>query len=549
MNTIALVGRVITVSGSSDASAVLVRDGRIEAVGGDEVVAHARSAGVPVRDVGDRVILPGFVDPHVHFEHYAVGRGRGVDCRVPGCKTISDVLDNLSDGLSKAADSGWLIGYGNLFFDQKLAERRLPTRHELDRVSDRIPIVLHCGGHTSVLNTRALELAGVERFLAGGAAGLWGSPVVEVDAQGSPTGVVAEIDGLLPIPPLDPAEVREHMVSTYRELFTTYGVTTFGEMVGSLDSVEILDELISTERIPARAAMYGMVPSILPLEEACAWAAGYRSGAGPDRLFAAGVKLFADGGYSARNAASRTPYVREHAPHAGYSGKLNLTQGAILDAVHASRRHDVQLAVHANGTRAQDEIIAALLSLENPHGHRPVRIEHAGNILGAREDLVSWRRANVVPIVQPGFLYNFVGDFVPMLLGDAGTKGRLPLRTMLDDGVIPVASTDVGLGAEEEQSNPLFSIWECAARESYWGRVIEEEESIGFAQALRLHTLEAARALGVDDRVGSVEPGKFGDLVVLDRDPRTVPLGTLREIQVDSVYLGGREVHHRDGSA
>jgi hypothetical protein len=400
-----------------------------------------------------------------------------------------------------------------------------------------------------VLNTRALELAGVERFLAGGAAGLWGSPVVEVDAHGSPTGVVGEIDGLLPIPPLDPADVRTHMESTYRELFTTYGVTTFGEMVGSLASVDILDELISTGRIPARAVMYGMVPSILPLEEACAWAASYRSGAGPDLLSAAGVKLFADGGYSARNAASRTPYVREHAPRAGYRGKLNLTQGAILDAVHATRRHDVHLAVHANGTRAQDEVVSALLSLENPHAHRPVRIEHAGNILGSRADLADWRRANVTPVVQPGFLYNFVGDFVPMLLGDAGTTGRLPLRSMLDDGVIPVASTDVGLGAEEEQSNPLFSIWECAARESYWGRVIEEEESIGFAQALRLHTLEAARALGVDDRVGSVEPGKYADLVVLDRDPRTVPLATLREVQVDSVYLAGREVHHRDGSA
>jgi predicted amidohydrolase YtcJ len=532
MDTIALVGRVITVSGSADAAAVLVRDGRIEAVGGEDVVAHARSIGVQVRDVGDRVILPGFVDPHVHFEHYAVGRGRAVDCRVPGCLTISDVLDNLHAGLGKAADSGWLIGYGNLFFDQKLAERRLPTRHELDKVSDRIPIVLHCGGHTSVLNTRALELAGVERFLGGGAEGLWGSPVVEVDAQGAPTGVVGEIDGLLPIPPLPPDEVRAHMESAYRDLFTRYGVTTFGEMVGSLASVDILDELISSARIPARAVMYGMVPSILPLDEACEWAASYRSRAGRDLLSAAGVKLFADGGYSSRNAASRTPYVREHAPRAGYAGQLNMTQAAILDAVHASRRHDVQLAVHANGTRAQDEIIAALLSLANPHDHRAVRIEHAGNILGSRADLVQWRRANVIPIVQPGFLYNFVGDFVPML----------------EDGIVPVASTDVGLGAEEEQSNPLFSIWECAARRGYWGRVIEEEESIGFAQALRLHTLEAARALGIDDKVGSVEPGKYGDLVVLDRDPRRVPLDELRQIQVDSVYLAGREVHHRDGS-
>jgi hypothetical protein len=500
--------------------------------------------------VGDRVILPGFVDPHVHFEHYAVGRGRGVDVRVPGCLTISDVLDKLRDGLSAVdANGGWLIGYGNLFFDQKLAERRLPSRVELDRVSSSVPIVVHCGGHTSVLNTRALELAGAERFLNGGAAGLWGSPVVEVDSAGQPTGVVAEIDGHLPIPAVSASDLRTYLETTYSELFTRYGVTTFGEMVGSLGSVSVLDELISSDRIPARAVMYGMVPSILPLEEACAWAASYRSGAGPDRLSAAGVKLFADGGYSARNAATRTEYVREHAPRAGYAGKLNLTQGAILEALDASRRHGVQLAIHANGARAQDEIVSALLSVANPHSFAPVRIEHAGNILGAREDLVQWRRANVVPVVQPGFLYNFVGDFVPMLLGTPGTRGRMPLRTMLDDGIVPVASTDVALGAEEEQSNPLFSIWECAARQSYWGRTIDAEESLGFAQALRLHTLEAARALGVDDRVGSVEVGKYGDLVVLDCDPRTGPVDALRSVQVDSVYLEGREVHHRDGSA
>jgi hypothetical protein len=120
---------------------------------------------------------------------------------------------------------------------------------------------------------------------------------------------------------------------------------------------------------------------------------------------------------------------------------------------------------------------------------------------------------------------------------------------MLDDGIVPVASTDVALGAEEEQSNPLFSIWECAARQSYWGRTIDAEESLGFAQALRLHTLEAARALGVADRVGSLEVGKYGDIVVLDRDPRDSSLDSWRGIQVDSVYLEGREVHRRDGSA
>jgi predicted amidohydrolase YtcJ len=545
---IAITGRVVSVSGSVDASAVLVRGGRIEAVGGPEVLARATALGIPVRDVGERVVLPGFVDPHIHFEQYAGVRGRAVDCRVPGVKTIAEVLEKLADGLPHVPDGGWLRGYGNLFFDQKLAERRLPTRVELDRVSCRVPIVLQCGGHTSVLNTPALELAQVDRFL-NGAAGLWGSPVIELDSAGSPTGVVSEIDQLLPIPPVDREAMAESLTTTYRDLFTSYGVTTFGEMVSSLDSVDPLDRLIGSGAIPARAALYAMVPSTAPLDEACRWVAGYRSTAGPDRLLAAGVKMFADGGYSSRNAATRTAYVREHAPHAGYTGHLNLTQGALIEAMRAVRREGIQLAVHANGVRAQDEVVAAVLAAGGAHDHRPVRIEHAGNIVGARSDLEVWRRANVTPVLQPGFLFNFIADFVPLLLGDAGTTGRLPLRDMLDDGMAPAASSDVGPGAEDEQSSPLFSIWECMARQSYWGRTIDAEQSISFAEALRLHTIEAARALGMDDRVGTLEPGKYGDMVVLDRDPRTVPLDQLRSVRVDTVYLGGRQVFSRDDAA
>jgi hypothetical protein len=148
-------------------------------------------------------------------------------------------------------------------------------------------------------------------------------------------------------------------------------------------------------------------------------------------------------------------------------------------------------------------------------------------------------------VLQPAFLHNFMGDFVPMLLGDAGTRGRLALRTILDQGVVPAASSDVGLGAEADQSDPLFGIWCCMARRGYWDRVIEPDEAITFAEALRLFTLEGARALGLDAEIGSLEPGKLADIVILDRDPRASP-GEVRQARVDSVYLAGREVPRRD---
>jgi predicted amidohydrolase YtcJ len=134
-----------------------------------------------------------------------------------------------------------------------------------------------------------------------------------------------------------------------------------------------------------------------------------------------------------------------------------------------------------------------------------------------------------------------------MLLGDAGMSGRLPLRTILDRGVIPAASSDVCLGAEQEQSNPLFGIYCLMARRGYWGRRVEPHEAISFSEALRLFTLEGATALGMADRVGSIEPGKDADLVVLDRDPRA-DAEEVRRAQVDAVFLQGVEVHRREGA-
>jgi hypothetical protein len=547
-----LTGRILTVGPVPTASAVLMHDGRIEAVGGREVQERALELGAVRRDLPGRLIVPGFVDPHVHLEHLAVGRGRAVDCRVPGCKTVGEVLEALSAGLEQRPGE-WLIGYGNLFFDQKLAERRLPTRQELDRVSDSVPIVLHLGGHGSVLNTRALEAAEVDRFLTG-SPGAWGSPVVDLDSAGEPTGLVGEIDPFLPIPAPSRAERSSYVETAFGELFTANGVTAFGEMVEEPIEVDILDELISTGRLAARAVLYAMVPALSPLGEAATWAAGYKSRAGPERLRAGGVKLFADGGYSARNAATRTPYVAAHAPEPGYRGRLNLRPAQLAEAIAVSRSAGVQLAVHANGTRAQDEVLAAVRAAgEVRTGQdqlgRPVRVEHLGNVLSSPSDIATWREAGVVPVVQPAFLYNFIGDFLPMLLGAAASRGLMPLRSLIAGGMRPAFSSDVALGAEEGQSAPMFAIWAAMARRSYFDRHVEPEEEIGFEEALRLHTIEAAAALGAESELGSIETGKRADVVVLERDPRTVATEQVRDVRVDAVYLAGDEVYRRPASS
>src|SRR5690606_7120467 len=140
-----------------------------------------------------------------------------------------------------------------LFFDQKLAERRYPSRDELDSVSTEHPIVVHCGGHVSLLNTLALELANVERYIRAGS-GLWGSPVVQMDKSGRPTGYVAEIDGHLPIPEPTDAEVAKWLATRYRDDYLAHGVVTVGEMLESDRQLSAIESAVSGGDFAGRLA-------------------------------------------------------------------------------------------------------------------------------------------------------------------------------------------------------------------------------------------------------------------------------------------------------
>ncbi len=226
---------------------------------------------------------------------------------------------------------------------------------------------------------------------------------------------------------------------------------------------------------------------------------------------------------------------------------MNLPRDVVADAIRRTREVGLQLAVHANGERAQDEVCHGVLAAGVPGpGDLPTRVEHAGNLLTDLDALDLWQRAAIVPIPQPVFLYNF-GEFLAVYLGEHGAHGRFPFRTLLDRGWRISGSSDVHVGADEEQTNPLFSVWCTIKRQGFLGEILEGEQAVTLAESLRMHTRWAADALGAADR-GTLEPGKLADVIVLDRDIATVGVDELREVQVDRVYLGGELVHERPGA-
>jgi predicted amidohydrolase YtcJ len=523
--------------------AVAVHDGRISGLlSRAEVDAHTGPE-TEVIDAGERPVLPGFVDPHAHSEVACRASFGTVDVRAPECANVADVQARLADAVGRGGTDGWVIGQGNLFYDRKLAEGRLPTRAELDHVSETMPIAIRAGGHVTVLNSAALARAGIDRDFVAPAQSITGRPSVEFcPCHHEPTGIVKEMDNLLPFPVEDTTTITAALRSELHRLFTTHGVTSIGEISETVEGIGCMDRLAQADALPVRVQLYLWAPGTLPLPEGCAWRDHFSLAAAAERLRVRGIKLFADGGFSAASAAVNQPYVHTETPHCG---DIALSEAEIERALGLTADARLQLAIHANGDRAQDwlcEMIGRHGGGDTPGG--TARIEHAGNFRPDPATSEAWRAAGIMPAPQPVFLYTF-GDYFVDYLGDYGSHGRFPFRTMVDDGWRLSASSDVWVGSEREATNPLFGVWCCVARETYAGRVIDPAEALTVHEALRLHTLGAAEVMGAAAEIGSLEVGKLADLAVLERDPRRCATADLRGLEVDMTIRGGRLVHTR----
>jgi hypothetical protein len=526
--------------------AVAVRDGVIQAIVRRQLVDGLRGPETRVIDAGERPVLPGFIDPHVHAEVACRATYGTVDVRAPECADVADLQARLADALPDAADTGWVIGQANLFYDRKLAERRLPTREELDHVSRTVPVAVRAGGHVTILNSAALKLAGIDGDYEPPEHSVTGKPSVEFcSCHHQPTGVVKEMDNLLPFPAEDRDAIRAALRTGLREMFTAHGVTTVGEISETVEGISCLDELALAGDLPLRVAVYLWSPGTLPIEEGCNWRGRFSLAADPARLRIKGIKLFADGGYSAASAAVKSEYVHVEHPHCG---QIALSEAEVEQALGLTSDARLQLAIHANGDRAQEWLCAMIERHRDAsrRGDGSVRIEHAGNFRPESATSDWWARAGIVPAPQPVFLYTF-GDYFVDYLGEYGSRGRFPFRTLTDAGWSLSASSDVWVGSEREATNPMFGVWCCVARESYAGKVIDSDQALTVHEALRMYTLGGAEAMGEADVKGSLAPGKLADMAILERDPRTAAAADLRRLGVEKTIVGGEVVWERGG--
>lgn len=511
--------RIITMDPARPAGRELgIWRGRI--VGLDEDVA-----GLPARrtlDLAGAVVLPGFIDGHVHLV-WAGLQAMAPD--VAPSERADDVLRIVAEAVAQAPADAWVHLGG---YDQRTLDRPL-TAADLDVVSAGRRVCLgHVSGHACLVNTAVLDRLPAE---AARADGFLVEVAMAAALRSRPPHSVAEL-----------ARAIEHAARGCR----SEGVTAAAEagVGGSLIGHGPLEAAAfqvayETGRLPIRVRLMVAADVLEPVRAAPedttsrALPLGLRTGFGDGALSLGALKVFTDGGMMARTAALSSPY-EGMSPATEGSGQLQAAPGELADTIVGGHLAGWQLAIHAIGDRAVDVALDALEAARKlrPRPEARHRIEHAG--LVRPDQLPRLAALGVTVVVQPSFL-RYYGDDYATVMGEDREGWLYRGRGFLDHGIRLAGSSDrpVADGA------PLRAIQFMVERASRSGRAIGPGEAITVDEALHAYTTEAARACHWESDAGSLTPGKRADLVVLGDDPYRVPPSEIGDIDVVGTFLEG----------
>jgi hypothetical protein len=462
------------------------------------------------------------------------------DCSQPSAPDIPAVQARLRDQVARTPDGSWVTGAG--YVEYKLREQRHPTRADLDAaVPDRPAVVYHTSLHACVLNTAGLRAAG----FADGQPDPPGGAFAR-DAEGRLTGVIFEgpmfhlFEQNLhhDLGELGPDQ-RARVVATAGQRLAALGVTAVCEADLRRDSFTAFAEADEAGLLWPR--IYGLV-----VHDEVDWllSAGLR-GRRSARLAAEAVKIWADGGMSSRTAAIGGQYP---VPPYG-SGILYFGRHELTELVRSFDAQGFQVCVHAQGDRAIGTVLDAYAAVlgapatqpsprnqnRNPRRHR---IEHGGalypDLLARAADL------DILIATQPGFL-SALGDGFAAAFPDSHDQ-LYAIGSWLRAGLTVAGSSD----APVISPDPRLGLRDAMLRRTGEGRTLGPGEELTAADALAMYTTQAAYAMHRETELGSLEPGKRADFVVLDGNPLAVSPQRLPGLKVLATALDGAPVH-QDG--
>ena len=526
-----LNGKIITVDpGDSIVEAAAVKDGRFIAVGSTREIKALAGRSTDVLDLEGRTAMPGIIDSHTHPSNIAA-RLLEVDLRAPPVKNIAEVKKKIAEKARELGPGKWVRAAN--YNESKLAERRQVTRWELDEAAPNNPVfIVSDTGHQAVVNSLALKAAGVTDDTPDPPGGK-----VERDAEGRATGLLYEnATGLVRdyIPEYSVDELKE----SYREVvrqFCEWGVTCTHDASGHRNGVRAFKQLLDEGERRLRMRLMMSVNRDLPGDVLDALSlCGVESGLGDEWLGVMSVKIMGDG-----SGAGGTCCVYEPQNRGPRGLGLWMTEPKVVEEL-VMRAHEagLRVSIHSIGDRGVD---MALDAIEKAQRAKPVpdmrhRIEH--NSLCTPRQLRRIKELGVTPSSSIGYMYG-LGDQYAENFGPERSRWLHPHRTMKEMGIVAGGNSDCPVTFY----SPFVQMYEAVTRRSSSGRVVGPEEAIGVLDAIRVYTWNGAYLGKDEDALGSVEPGKLADLIVLDRDILSCPVEEIRDIRVVATMVGGRVVY------
>ncbi len=540
---ILLHGGHVHIGDGRSAEAILVRDGRVAAVG-DAKALRRDASDAELVDVRGGLVVPGWTDAHVHFMWWSFQMTQ-LDLR--DTRTVDDALGRIQRHVAGLRPGAWLVG-GR--FDKNVWGR-WPTAAELDRVTGDRPAVLRTrDGHCRWLNSRALALAGIGPATTDPEGGRIGR-----DAAGRPDGILYEnagrmADAVIPPPTSDDclAALRRGQEEAWRR--GVVGIEDFEDAMAyrawrrlheagdlgirvrmgipyhSLAAAAREDDkkmFASMSRNPVIEDLDRASASAPAHDLATALASGMKTGDGDEWLRIGHLKIFTDGALGSQTAALEEPYAGSED-----RGILTIERGEIIDAVARAAQAGIAVAIHAIGDRAVHLALDAIEPTRRTAPRLRQKVEHVQ--LVRADDLGRFAKLGIVASMQPIHATSD-RDLADQYWGAERTKRAYPWRALLSSGAVLAFGSD----APVEPIDPLLGIHAAVARRrpadtAAW----TPEQRLTLDEALAGYSSGAAYSLGRETEAGTLAPGMAADITVLDRD-----LAQLRDVQLLEARVSG----------
>jgi predicted amidohydrolase YtcJ len=570
-------GDILTMRGEAPeyVEALAIEAGKIIHAGSLAEARQMAGASPETVPLAGRTLLPGFIDGHGHIADYVMSWGKP-DLSPPpvgDTRTIADIQNKLAAYLAKSAAPTDQLVVISGYDDSLLEEKRHPTRHDLDKVSTTVPIlIVHASGHLVVANSPALAMVGITAETPDPDGGV----IQREEGSKIPNGVLEETAGYpfmarLPKSAL-PDQLR--MLDEIQAWWASYGLTTAQDGLSNPASLAMLREADRTNRLildvvsypmwkllgkvgdfDARAASFDIYPPGSQISNAGRAYESERPASTPLAIDAAsrgklkigtygthhkigGIKITLDGSPQGKTAFMTQPY---HAPPPGqkqsYRAYPTLEQQEVNAWFDAAYRHGIQVIAHTNGDAAVDQLLTAVAAARGNHGDKDLRPVAIHAQLARYAQLDRMKDLGVMPSFFSAHTF-FWGDWHVQSFGrDRAHR------------ISPIARAHaIGLKCSNHNDSPVVPpdmmrlVWSAVNRLSRSGEIIGSAERVSPFVALKAVTSWAAWQYFEDDSKGTLEKGKRADLVVLERNPLKVEPTSIIDIRVMETIKDGKTI-------